>query len=170
MLKVDLEDLHKKRLKTKRLKLSTLKRWERLKNTGSKNSLVKTQDKLEIARNSAAFFYHNMHNLEEALGGNESDIYRRSLYGLFQIDKSFRPKYESSLTKYLSLIIMFSSFRASKNRSEFNKYEILSQSKKREESSGFSPHKKILEQCSKIDPKDLMEFERASLNIVKNNN
>ena len=60
---------------------------------------MKTKEKLEIARNSAAFFYHNLNNLEEALGGNESDIYRKSLYGLFQIDKNFRPKYESSLTK-----------------------------------------------------------------------
>ena len=60
-------------------------------------SMIKNREKQELAISSAAFFYHNSNQLEEALGGKESEIYRRSLYGLFQMDKNFRPKYSSSI-------------------------------------------------------------------------
>jgi len=59
----------------------------------------KTKEKLEIARNSAAFFYKNKHNVEEALGGNEAQIYRQTMYGLFQIDKNFKSKHSNRLNQ-----------------------------------------------------------------------
>lgn len=59
-------------------------------------SLLKTREKLEIARNSAAFFNRNKNFMEERVG-SEAEMYRKSLYGLFQINKQFNPKYKSSM-------------------------------------------------------------------------
>lgn len=67
------------------------------------NKPKEDQEKLKkyeqgIYKNSVLFLKNKM-QVEEALGGNDQQLYRKSLYGLFQLGKKFQGKYSQSGSK-----------------------------------------------------------------------
>ena len=65
-----------------------------------KRSMSKPNQKMETEKKhredvliNSALFLRNKNHLEEALGGDENKLYRKSIYGLFQLGKDFQAKY-----------------------------------------------------------------------------
>jgi hypothetical protein len=125
-----------------------------LENYWKGKSQQKFKERLEIARNSAAFFYKNKNEIEEKLGGNETQLYRRTLYGLFQIDRNFKPKYTKKPDGSLKKLK--------------NKKEMLTMLEKEASTplNEISPQRKIMQQWKRIDPKDFLRYQRQKLSLI----
>lgn len=62
----------------------------------TKERLEKATKYRETIYKNSVLFMKNKFQVEEALGGNDHELYRKSLYGLFQIGKNFQAKYKAT--------------------------------------------------------------------------
>ncbi|CAI2370265.1 unnamed protein product [Moneuplotes crassus] len=62
----------------------------------TKERLEKATKYRETIYKNSVLFLKNKFQVEEALGGNDQELYRKSLYGLFQIGKNFQAKYKAT--------------------------------------------------------------------------